>query len=131
MKRILFSTFISPIIISLLAAPQIFAEANTTIKVSNTNNSTSDINVQNSTGESTVCINGNCTTTTGSDSNSTNVCINGTCYTSDTGNLDVQSDNGNNQVHIHTSPQPAISVSQNQSSSVTTNVNVTVSQDPS
>jgi CCR4-NOT transcriptional regulation complex NOT5 subunit len=60
------------------------------------------INVnQTTTGQTTKCVNGTCTTT-GGGSKST-VCINGKCTTTEDGsNVDVQSDDSHTQIHINT-----------------------------
>lgn len=81
-------------------APQI-ASADVHVSVSG-NGSNSEVNVNSqSNGQSTSCVNGNCTTT-GNDSHST-VCINGKCTNSENGSVDVQSDDGHSQVHISNS----------------------------
>jgi hypothetical protein len=54
-----------------------FADSSTTVNISdNGANSQSDVNVQTNTGDNTICQNGNCTTTSGGNGQST-VCING------------------------------------------------------
>jgi hypothetical protein len=77
----------------------VFADSYTSVTSSNNGpDSQNDVSVQSNTGGNTICQNGNCTTTSGGNGQST-VCINGNCTTS-TGDVDMQSDNGNTQVHI-------------------------------
>jgi hypothetical protein len=83
---------------SFLLPQAAFADTSVDIS-SNGSNSHSEVNVQSNTGNNTICQNGTCTTTDGNDGQST-VCINGHCETS-SGNIDMQSDNGNDQVHIN------------------------------
>jgi len=76
-----------------------FADSSTSVDISNNGGgSHNEVNVQSNTGGNTICQNGNCTTTSGGNGQST-VCINGNCQTSN-GNIDMQSDNGHDQVHI-------------------------------
>jgi len=81
-------------IIFLIAPTISFAR---TTSVSTTGDSSVTVN-QTSEGESTTCINGNCTTTGGK--SSSNVCVNGKCYESD-GDLEVNENNA--QVSIKNS----------------------------
>jgi hypothetical protein len=88
-----------------------FAETSITTQISNeSNGSHSEVNVQNNTDSSTICINGKCTTSGGSDAK-THVCINGNCMDSDNGNVDAHSDDGTSQVHIHNTSGAPVSVS--------------------
>ena len=80
-----------------------FADVNVSVSG---NDATSNVSVNSQTdGQSTTCVNGQCTST-GGGSHST-VCVNGKCTTSDNGNVDVQSDDGHSQVHINTNTSPA------------------------
>ncbi len=75
------------------------AFADSSVSVSNNGEgSHNEVNVESNTGGNTICQNGHCTTTSGGNGKST-VCINGNCQTSD-GDIDMQSDDGHNQVHI-------------------------------
>lgn len=67
-------------VLSLLSISPVFAT--TEVSISNITESSSQVNVQTSTGQSTVCINGTCTTSSKQGSSTTTVCINGTCTTS-------------------------------------------------
>jgi hypothetical protein len=110
------------IVISLsimLLIPQA-AFADTSVAVSNNDiGSSNSVNVNSqSNGQTTTCVNGQCTTT-GGGSKST-VCINGKCTSTDDGNVDYSSPDGNDQVHIHNntggnsvtnSPQPSAGAS--------------------
>ncbi|MGI8419799.1 MAG: hypothetical protein ACR2LN_04090 [Candidatus Levyibacteriota bacterium] len=93
----------------LLFLPRVaFADVNASVS-GNAGDSNVSVDSQ-SQGQSTTCINGQCTTS-GGGSHAT-VCVNGKCTTSDSGNIDVQSDDGHSQVHISNdtsttpSPQP-------------------------
>ena len=90
-KVLLFSALL------LLIFPQT-ADAN--IQVSTTGDSNVTVN-QETLGETTTCVNGKCTTTGGG--GKTSACVNGKCYTSENGNLDIEENNGNTQVHIKSS----------------------------
>jgi hypothetical protein len=86
---------------SLFIPQYAFAETSTNIHISNEGNDAhSEVNVQNNNNASTICINGKCTTSGGSDT-TTHVCINGSCTDSNDGDVDASSDDGNSQVHIH------------------------------
>jgi hypothetical protein len=88
-----------------------FADSSTSVDISNNGDgSHNEVNVQSNTGGNTICQNGNCTTTSGGNGQST-VCINGNCQSSN-GNIDMQSDDGNDQVHINndTSDSPTATV---------------------
>jgi hypothetical protein len=52
-----------------------------------------------STGQSTTCINGSCTTTGGG--SKTTVCHNGQCTTTDDGNVDYSSPDGHTQIRVN------------------------------
>lgn len=112
-------------IVSLFVLPTVvLAEVN--VNVSN-GESTSEVNVQSeSSGTSTVCQNGKCTTSNGE--NSSTVCVNGKCTTSGE-DVDYKSEDGNTRIRINnnstnvqvgptdtdgtpfpTKPQPAITV---------------------
>lgn len=81
-------------------APKAFAETSIDIS-SNGDGASSEVSVESSTGESTVCVNGHCTTTQNGGSSAT-VCINGTCETTEgdvnvqEGGVKVQVENDNN-----------------------------------
>ncbi len=91
------------IILLFFFIPTSIAFADTHVTVSNNGTgSNSDVSVnQQTSGQTTTCINGNCTTT-GGGSHAT-VCINGKCTESDNGDIDAQSDDGHSQVHISNS----------------------------
>ncbi|HZE87293.1 MAG TPA: hypothetical protein VE090_03750 [Methylomirabilota bacterium] len=99
-RSVLFSLII--FLLSLVVIPPAFAQTQTHITVSNDGEgASSDVNVHNDTGQNTICINGKCTTSSGTTQGKSTVCINGQCTTSDDGNVDVHQDNAN--VHINTS----------------------------
>jgi len=86
------------VILGIFLLPQT-AFADSTVSVSNNGDgSNSSVSVDSQTsGQSTVCTNGNCTTTGGG--SKTTVCNNGQCTTTD-GNVDYQSADGHTQVQI-------------------------------
>lgn len=92
---------------------QAFADTSVNIQ-DNGNGASSDVQIDNSAGQSTICMNGHCTAT-GNGKNQATVCINGNCTTSPDGNIDRQE--GGATVHIQnhstspstqstTSPEP-------------------------
>lgn len=96
MKRsaLLFNIFAVSALL-LFAQP---ALAEVSVSVSG-NEGSSNVSVQQeSSGQSTTCINGECTTTGGS--GKATVCINGECTTSDDGSIKIQSDDGSTKVDI-------------------------------
>jgi hypothetical protein len=115
MKNLAYPYKIIVVLVSILFFMPQVAFADTSVDVSNNGDGSSNsVNVNSeSNGQSTTCVNGNCTTT-GGGSKST-VCINGKCTTTDNGNVDYSSSDGHDQVHIHNntgdnsvtvSPQP-------------------------
>lgn len=96
MKRAVLLTLFSMIAVLLL--PQaVFAEVN--VRVSSSNDSSSSVNVEShSESTTTICQNGNCTTT-GGESKST-VCVNGKCTTT-SDNVNYESEDGNTKVQIN------------------------------
>jgi hypothetical protein len=114
-------------IFSIAFIPQaVFADSSTSVDISNNGDSShNEVNVQSNTGGNTICQNGNCTTTSGGNGQST-VCINGNCQTSN-GNIDMQSDDGHDQVHIS---NDASNVSPTVTS-VPTDAPVSISPEPS
>jgi len=100
--QVMIRTIIFGIFFLLLLAPSVSA-AETKVNVSNNaDDSTSNVSVKSmSTGSSTTCINGKCTTTEGE--NKGTVCVNGECYTSEDGNIDVKSEDGNTTVTVNNS----------------------------
>lgn len=119
-----FTIFIA--ISSLFLKPQI-VNANVVTNVTendNGANSQSHVSVNSNTGDNTICQNGNCTTTSNGNGQST-VCINGQCQTS-TGDINVTSNNGNDQVQITNNGGSQTQVTQ----SSTSNSNTTTSTAP-
>lgn len=94
MKPILF-TIVFFLLVNL-GLQQTFAATSVNIQ-DNRNGATSDVHVDNSVGQSTICVNGHCTAT-GNGKNQATVCINGDCTTSPDGNIDKQE--GGASVHI-------------------------------
>lgn len=83
--------------VGFLFPQTVLAEVN--VHVSSSNDSSSRVNVEShSEGTTTVCQNGNCTTT-GGDNKST-VCVNGTCTTASE-DVNYQSEDGNTRVQIN------------------------------
>lgn len=96
MKRTALLT-LSGLIAMLLLPQAVFAEVN--VHVSSTNDSSSSVNVEShSEGTTTICQNGNCTTT-GGESKST-VCVNGKCTTT-SDDVNYQSEDGNTKIQIN------------------------------
>lgn len=88
---------------SLLLFPQP-AHAETNVTISG-NDSTSQVSVNSETNStSTTCVNGDCTTSGGE--NKSTVCINGNCTTSESGKLDIQSEDGSSEIHIDNATSP-------------------------
>lgn len=100
------------LIISLFLFPQgVLADSSTNVNISNNgSNSQTHVNVSTNTGGNTICQNGNCTSTSNGNGTAT-VCINGNCQTSNDGNINVQAQNGNDQVTVTSdTPEPTVSV---------------------
>ncbi len=96
-----FSSILLLLLFSLAAVPFTFAKTETHIEVSNNGEgANSEVNVENSTGESTVCVNGKCTTSSGNSENNSTVCINGECTTSN-GDVNIHSEDENAKVTIN------------------------------
>ena len=82
--------------LTLLFIPQVaFAETRT------------NIDVTTNTGGNTVCVNGECTTSSGT--SKSKVCVNGECYESD-GDLKVESKNGKTSVNINNESDSSVKV---------------------
>lgn len=81
------------------AAAPAFAESRTNVSV------TSD------TGSNTVCVNGECTTTSGENNGESTVCVNGKCFDSKNGDVNYQSEDGNTKVTINSNS--SVNVTQN------------------
>lgn len=126
MRRTVLFSLISIFLIGFLSLPRsVFAES--TVNISNNEEgSQTHVNVNTNTGSNTVCINGKCTTSGGSNGQST-VCINGKCTTS---NGDVNINQEGADIHIKTNSS-STSVNQNSDTNTSTNVNVTVNPSPS
>jgi hypothetical protein len=124
MKRAALAYTISILtILGLLAVTPAFAT--TSVDISNNGEgATSNVNVHTNTGQNTVCINGKCTTSGGTNGTST-VCINGRCTTSNEGTIDRHEDGAN--VHVDNSGNSSVNVSQNSQSTVNTDVSVNTS----
>ncbi|HVF69065.1 MAG TPA: hypothetical protein VNA13_00720 [Xanthomonadales bacterium] len=89
--------FIGISAVFLAVLPHAFAYSTVSIS-SNGEGATSSVDVTTNTGNNTVCVNGNCTTSQGSTGKST-VCINGKCTTSD-GDIKAESEDGSAKVNI-------------------------------
>ena len=100
--------FLISLALLLITPLPVFAD----VHVTSTGDSNVSVN-ESSSGQSTTCINGNCTTTGGG--SHTKVCINGNC-TETEGNYDY--DNGKTSVHVSNSSN-SNSTNQNNSSNVT------------
>ncbi|HVZ11565.1 MAG TPA: hypothetical protein VG965_00915 [Patescibacteria group bacterium] len=86
-----------PLLMLLLIPQQVFADVH--VSVSSSGSSSVSVNSE-TNGESTVCVNGDCKTTGGGGKST--ACVDGKCYDSDSnGNLDVNENNGNTQVHVN------------------------------
>lgn len=83
--------------------PRAFATTSVDIE-NNGEGASSDVHVENSVGESTVCINGKCETKQNGE-NTTTVCINGNCETTQNGNIEKQE--GGAKVKVETPRRPA------------------------
>lgn len=100
----------SGLLYTLIAAAAFFilpqaAYADVNVSVSG-NDGTSNVSVDSQTnGQTTTCVNGQCTTTGGG--GHATVCVNGKCTTSDDGNIDVQSDDGHSKVHVKSNSDTA------------------------
>lgn len=82
-----------------------------------------NVQVETNTGNNTICVNGKCTTTSGSTSKS-KVCVNGKCYESDGGDLQVESEDGSTKVNIQNNGSSSVNISQKSEGSVTNSVEV-------
>ena len=85
MNRLAGMYTLSALIVVLLLPQTSFAE-DTTVK-------------SQSEGQTTTCVNGQCTTTGGG--NKTTICHNGQCSTVNNGNVDYESSDGHTQIHVH------------------------------
>jgi hypothetical protein len=118
------------ILVFAFSAHAVFADSSTSVTISNNGaNSQNDVQVQTNTGGNTICQNGTCTTTSGDNGQST-VCINGKCTTS-RGNIDMQSEDGHDQVNIRNDTDNAVSVTVAPSPSVDVSPDVSISPAPS
>lgn len=134
MKKIGLVTLFSTLLYGSFFITPVFAANSTNVQISNEgNNSQSNVDVENNTDASTICINGKCTTSGGSDNNM-RVCINGKCTDSHDSNVDAHSDDGNDQVHIHSttssSPTPTVLPTQKVHEDVTISVIPSISVSP-
>ena len=91
MKTILFTIMF--VFIFSLVNTKAFAETSVNIQ-NNGSGASSDVQIENSSGQNTICVNGHCSTTNNGNNgnNSATVCINGNCTTSPDGNVDRQDD---------------------------------------
>ena len=112
-------------LISMMAVAPVIA--NNDVEISNNGEgSLTNVDVQTNTGNNTICVNGKCTTSGGS-TGASHVCINGKCYDSDSGNLNVQSDDGHAKVTINNNSNtatPAVEPAETQDPSETVNEDV-------
>lgn len=103
--RIIVSSIVFGLLLNLGFVSQVFANETKVSISNNADNAKSNVSVKSNTGENTVCINGECTTSSDEGESKSTVCVNGKCYTSDDGDLDVEE--GNSKVHISNSDEKA------------------------
>lgn len=97
--------------LALFLIPQVaFAESRTVV------------DVETDTGGNTVCVNGECTTSSNGTSKS-RVCVNGECFESD-GDLHLESQNGETSVSIDNSSESSVIVEQNSKNEVKSEINI-------
>ncbi|GEM_PF-5450099 len=101
----------------LLVVPLAFAETNVDIS-NNDEGAHSSVDVHTNTGNNTICQNGKCTTSNGSNGKST-VCINGKCETSEDGSVHMESNDGHSKVDINNKTgNSSVNVNQNSTTNV-------------